>query len=494
MGGIFISYRRQDSSGHAGRLRDHLRACFGDLVFQDVDSIPDGEIFETVLDKALNACDVALVVIGREWLSSTDAHGRRRLDDPQDWVRIETRLLLTRSIRVIPILVGGATMPRVEELPEDLQTLAKRQARELRDTAWDADIKTLIQRLEEIVHQVSPKVPSSTPRSISLRRPYIAALGSIAAIILIAGAWLFLREPAAPRIDGNQRADLGSSGDSALPNEKGADPSSLQSADPVAVAAKNISLLGTWRIDDFSGFERPAGFATSYEMKVSESGVKLIPADGDAAKDTSLVKQIKGRSVTLVPRRADGKESEFMYQFELSSDGAKLDNCMSIATSDFRNLGPCYWRYTRALPSKSKAVEAQVKCGEKLAGSSVDPACVEAAKTIGLIGAWRADKSGQVYRFAIEGNMVRLIASASAKEGATSLAIRSINNRKLTIGLTPFSNDRTQFDVQQSYEYELASDGSRLANCRALTLLSTRTEEAHCTDVPVFMVRDAAIR
>ncbi len=67
--GIFISYRRQESAGHAGRLRDHLRLRFGDIVFQDVDDIPPGEVFENVLDRALKACQVAVIVIGRNWVA-----------------------------------------------------------------------------------------------------------------------------------------------------------------------------------------------------------------------------------------------------------------------------------------------------------------------------------------------------------------------------------------------------------------------------------------
>jgi hypothetical protein len=156
MGGIFISYRREDASGHTGRLRDHLQTRFGSLVFQDVYNIPDGENFDNVLSKALEACDVALIVIGRRWLSATDSQGRRRLDDPNDWVRVETRQLLQRNIRVIPVLVGGATMPQSHELPADVEGLAKRQAREVRDTAWEADVRALVQRLSQIVHVDDP--------------------------------------------------------------------------------------------------------------------------------------------------------------------------------------------------------------------------------------------------------------------------------------------------------------------------------------------------
>ncbi len=151
MAGIFISYRRADSDGWAGRLRDALRVRFGDIVFQDVDNIADGEIFSEVIDRALQACEVALVIIGPTWASARDEQGRRRLDFEDDWVRTETAMVLNRKIRVIPVLVGGARLPRVEELPEELRSLTKRQAREIRSTSWDSDVALLASHLEHIV-------------------------------------------------------------------------------------------------------------------------------------------------------------------------------------------------------------------------------------------------------------------------------------------------------------------------------------------------------
>jgi hypothetical protein len=151
MAGIFISYRRADSDGWAGRLRDALRSRFGDIVFQDVDNIPDGEIFSDVIDRALEKCDVALVIIGPNWASAIDEEGRRRLDQENDWVRTETSRVLNRKIRVIPVLVGGARMPRPEDLPPDLRSLTHRQAREIRSTTWDSDVSFLAAHIRQIV-------------------------------------------------------------------------------------------------------------------------------------------------------------------------------------------------------------------------------------------------------------------------------------------------------------------------------------------------------
>ena len=152
MGQIFISYRRSDASGHAGRLRDRLRAHFGeDVVFQDVDNIPDGEEFAKVIERALDSCKVALVIIGRNWVNAQTTQGLRRFDDPDDWVRTEVGILLRRGIRVVPVLVQGASLPRREDLPDELKDLARRNARELRDSAWDADMSLLLKSLEPVL-------------------------------------------------------------------------------------------------------------------------------------------------------------------------------------------------------------------------------------------------------------------------------------------------------------------------------------------------------
>jgi hypothetical protein len=145
---IFISYRRDDSAGFAGRLADALEAALGPgSVFRDVDDIAPGEDFVTAIEQALARSAALLVVIGRHWLQAADAAGRRRLDQPQDFVRLEIRLALERGIRVIPLLVDRAAMPTEGELPPDIAPLARRQAVELDDSRWTADIERLVRGL-----------------------------------------------------------------------------------------------------------------------------------------------------------------------------------------------------------------------------------------------------------------------------------------------------------------------------------------------------------
>jgi formylglycine-generating enzyme required for sulfatase activity len=127
MAKIFISYRRQDSAGVAGRIYDRLRAHFGnDAVFMDIDSIPFGVDFREHIDAAVGQCDVVLAVIGTKWAGETDAH--RRLDESGDFVRLELESALYRNLPVIPVLIDRASMPREAELPPSLAKLAFRNA------------------------------------------------------------------------------------------------------------------------------------------------------------------------------------------------------------------------------------------------------------------------------------------------------------------------------------------------------------------------------
>src|SRR5215471_2734228 len=147
-GTIFINYRREDSIGTAGRLRDRLAQAFGQSnLFMDVDNIPAGVDFLTYLNKQVAACDVLLVVIGRNWLDSKDESGRRRLENPDDFVAVEIAAALARDIRVIPILVDDARMPKADKLPDPIKLLARRNAVELRHTHFHRDAQALIGKI-----------------------------------------------------------------------------------------------------------------------------------------------------------------------------------------------------------------------------------------------------------------------------------------------------------------------------------------------------------
>lgn len=128
---------------------DKLCARLGaDNVFMDVDAIQPGQDFARVIEERLARCDVVVVLIGREWLTCTDANGRRRLDDPEDFVRQEIIAGLTRSLAVVPVLVEGAVMPSAADLPAALAALAGRQALTLSDVRFEADSAVLLEVVE----------------------------------------------------------------------------------------------------------------------------------------------------------------------------------------------------------------------------------------------------------------------------------------------------------------------------------------------------------
>jgi hypothetical protein len=154
-GRIFISYRRQETAYPAAWLFDRLAERYGfDQVFKDVDSIEMGDDFVEVITNAVGSTDVLLALIGDRWLTIADEHGKRRLDDPDDFVRLEIEAALARKVRVIPILVEGANMPRADELPPSLAALARRQALELSPSRFDFDTSRLLRVLDKTLAEV----------------------------------------------------------------------------------------------------------------------------------------------------------------------------------------------------------------------------------------------------------------------------------------------------------------------------------------------------
>jgi formylglycine-generating enzyme required for sulfatase activity len=152
MARIFISYRRKESDIWVGRLADELRRHFPpDEIFQDVTSIDPGAPFKQVLKRALESAAAMLVVIGPQWLTATDRLGRRRLEQPGDWVRQEVAESLRRpGVRVFPLLVNGAEPPAEEDLPEPLKPLVERQAFELSVRHWVHDVAQLVHTLRRV--------------------------------------------------------------------------------------------------------------------------------------------------------------------------------------------------------------------------------------------------------------------------------------------------------------------------------------------------------
>jgi hypothetical protein len=161
---ILICSRRDDAAGYARLLRDRLGAELGeDQVAVDVDRLHAGAEFLDRIDEVIGSADVLLAVIGRDWLQATDQSGRRRLDDPDDYVRREIATALDRGLRVIPVLVGGAQMPSADELPDALQPLAWRKALEISAERFDFDAERLVRALAPIQGARQPPAAAPAP-------------------------------------------------------------------------------------------------------------------------------------------------------------------------------------------------------------------------------------------------------------------------------------------------------------------------------------------
>lgn len=172
---IFISYRRDDAEGEAGRLFDDLVRAYGnDAVFMDVAGIAPGLDFRKAIDDNVAGCGVFLAIIGSQWATIAGTDGRRRLDDDNDFVRLEIASALARNIAVIPVLVHDAHMPHPEQLPDNIKDLAYRNSVEISHARWNSDVQLLIEALKQYVTpQAAPRRSRYTrPFPCSFRRPF----------------------------------------------------------------------------------------------------------------------------------------------------------------------------------------------------------------------------------------------------------------------------------------------------------------------------------
>jgi len=207
MGNVFISYRRDDSQGFAGRLEDDLSEQLGgEAVFRDRE-IPPGTDFVEHLQAHLDRAEVVLVVIGPAWSAVRAADGTRRLDAPDDWVRREIERALARHVPLMPVLVGGARMPAAAELPASIAALSRRQALALDDAHWARDLDELLRQLGRLSPRLArppaQRPARREPASRSIRAPRWTAtllrwlggrLGRLAGMLALAAvAYVLIR-------------------------------------------------------------------------------------------------------------------------------------------------------------------------------------------------------------------------------------------------------------------------------------------------------------
>jgi len=197
MAGVFVSYRRSDSAGHTGRLMDALVEGFEpQQLFRDIEAIEAGADFVEAINRAVADSSVMLVVIGPQWLAAhTD--GKRRIDRDNDFVRLEIEAGLSLDLRIIPVLVGGASMPSADELPASIKPLARRQAHEITDRRWDYDVDQLFAVMDKIpgvaarkrAQASAPAAPAApAKRGMSLGMKALLGVGVVVVVLIGLGS------------------------------------------------------------------------------------------------------------------------------------------------------------------------------------------------------------------------------------------------------------------------------------------------------------------
>jgi len=341
---VFVSYRRDDSRHQAGRLFDHLVEQFGDEhVFRDVDSIPLGLDFRKILTERVAGCDVLLAVIGDEWLSIDGPSGARRLDDPSDFVRFEIEAALSRSIPVIPVLVGNSPVPKAEELPVSLRDLAYRQSCRVRpDPDFHHDVVCLVRGIAEVVTARPGVAQTSRPHWVWPSVIFgVLMLGLLAA--WLAGAFKVKTPDGVVRVD-NVPKDFDSSAtkpsnETALVRGKTVPPITA-----TAPRSDQERIQGRWQVVEGAGSKDPRVNLALRPFQVvwTFRGTQLVSshlADGKEEVQHhgpfSLSLGVERRLFDYAFTRPDGVPVEFkgIYEFE----GEFLRVCYWFGPRDLAN-------------------------------------------------------------------------------------------------------------------------------------------------------------
>lgn len=309
--GIFVSYRRSDTRHVAGRLAGDLADRFGqDAIFRDVESIAGGDEFPVQLERALDQCAVMLVLIGPGWLDASDDQQRRRLDQPDDWVRLEIAAALRRKVRVIPVLVEDAALPAPSQLPEELRLLTNRQAQLLSDARWRGDLLALVETLSKVpdLPLLRGAAPTTTPPART-GKPLVLWGAAAAVLVLVLGYGLGWFDPPAEAATADPTAAMEA-------------PGGAPAAGPAAP-----DLSGMW-ISDAEERYQLAAEGNEYRVDVLLNGKRV--GTGTA--------RLTGRKLTVVTTEQEQKsdapdtyiceltmaEEQTRFSGECLSDGTKI--------------------------------------------------------------------------------------------------------------------------------------------------------------------------
>ncbi len=328
MSGVFISYRREDSSGYAGRLFDILSVHFGkENTYMDLDTIKGGDNFAAVIEEKIGQCDALLAVIGERWLTCTGENGSRRLDMEHDYVRLEIAKALERGVRVIPVLVGGAKLPHQLDLPEDLRPFALHQAMDLRDTHFHTDADQLMDVLKETVPSLT-----SQPRKIRSNRLAVA-VSSVLAVAVIVGGILVLWQVKAAHPNSDSAAQQRSApANGPVPSAQAVNP--IEADKSKSPNKESADINGKWKATvkyDWPGAIYEETFAFEVVGKELSGTASLLKVDHGILDGTIEGDQVRfmTRSLTTL----DDKTYQDTHYYKGTVEGDTIRFSMSTDSS-----------------------------------------------------------------------------------------------------------------------------------------------------------------
>lgn len=332
---IFISYRRDDTEGEAGRLFDDLTRTFCEnSVFMDVAGINPGIDFRKAIDDNVAGCGVLLAMIGPTWATISNSAGARRLEDPDDFVRLEIASALSREVAVIPVLVHDAKMPHPDQLPDNLKDLAYRNSVEITHARWNSDVQLLIDALgqyvaasgktsDQPVHAtVSVQLPPANPPAHNekpvkaSKTPLIVGIAAGAVLVIAAAAFFAFHGSG----NGSGNAGNSSADSSTSPS------SSMSAAPPTAATAPQSPFAGTWTNTTFvkgNGLNKLQIAVTGDQLSI-HAWANCEPTDCDWGMQSAAVTGQQATATWTHLKQSDGQEKGRVATVTIKPQGADL--------------------------------------------------------------------------------------------------------------------------------------------------------------------------
>ena len=495
MRAIFISYRRDDAEGEAGRLFDDLVGVFGEKsVFMEVAAIEVGRDFRKAIDESVATCGVLLALIGKDWIDAKNEAGQRRLDNPSDFVRLETASALKRDIPVVPVLVRGARMPQPEQLPDDLKELAYRNGVELTHARWNSDLQLLIKALQPHVEDsktvvananAAPAPPgkpaaevadeTKTPQiatgasAAPRKKPLAAILALVAAAviaIIVVASMMMPKEVGVPDLSGNTLSEataklealhltLGQKTSREAPTKE---PNTVLSQSP----SPDTRVKTGSRVD----------------LVLSASPLIEVPAVAGMSLDDALRtlsdRQLQVGSIDREPKAGMGRDTvfrEFPAAGERIASGSKVDLMVSdVPENASTETGRSEPKVSRSASTQSETAPisnsvttaaSQSRATPDATGTSAYGA-TRSNQVVSISGVWH-DSSGVTYQVSQNGNNFTYTATALAGMSRGTGLIKGL-------------------EFVSSYNTVLINGARSTGRCAGTISADGRTLQANCYD------------